>query len=320
VLRDGRKCNTAGRIETALAQGDVVSIFGTPHRPQSNALAENEFSHLKQRLPPLVLPDVSKCTGDEFARHVAGLALLCYKAGRNDTPRRRLAGRTPAQVLAGHVTDPQRQAEQRDKMRRLQRRLLDEADSETRRNRDAATQLLSQAFQELNIRDSTGRVIPRIARYGLEAVMEAIAVVRARRQAGTLPAAHPERFLLNTTRRIAYRNQDTRIFEHLLDLRIKAGQIVLAPLQDELRRLRGELAGDDLLKAVLYRATYSPTAADRVFWRRTFMAYFDSLPLPQRIHKGRWATARIAGRLKLPYMERQYFLSLIARSAAPLVA
>lgn|GEM_PF-2808262 len=320
MLRDGRKCNTAAAIETALNDDGVISQMSTRRRPQSNAIPENEFRQLKDSVPLPELPDPAECTPDQLADDVLTIAMAYYKAGRIGRPRRRLALRTPEQAQAEHTSTPERTEEEKEAMRRVQRRLEAEADSEARRHREATLTLVRQAFDELKLPDPKGKKVPAIAKYGLEAATEAIAVLKARIQAGTPPEAHPERFLLNTTRRIAYHHQDTRLYEHLVDQRIRAGDLVVKPLQEELHCLRTEHSADDFLKAVLYRATASPTAPDRLFWRRVFMAEFESLPPEQRPDKARWAVARIAGRLKLPYLERQYFLSLIAASAVPLVA
>jgi transposase len=282
VIRDNRKCNGAGPIGAVLEGDNVIGMYGTPKRPTSNAIPETAFSHLKQRLPRIVLPEPDKCTREELADAVLDLAIECYKAGRNMTPRRRLKGRSPDQTLAGHRTNPERKAQQRERMVKLQHRMDKERDSETSRNRQATTMLVEEAFEELGMQDSNGRKVERIARYGLEATTEAIGVLKARIQAGTGPDGHKEKFLLNTTRHIAYRNQDTRIFETLLDQRVKAGAIILKPLEDELARLRQELAPEALPRAVLHRAIYSPTRTDRIFWRRTFMADFDRLPIEHR--------------------------------------
>jgi len=320
VLRDGRKCNTAEEIEDALARDRVIGQFGTPRRPQSNTIAETTYSHLKQHVGPAVLPDPPSCTEDDLVDSVALNLMQYYGAGRNVTFRRRLGQRTPLQAQAEHGTTPEREADQRKQMERIKSRLEANLDSPAARNREAAGFLVQESFRELGVADTNGRKVATIAKYGLEAVTEAIGVLNARNQAGTGPDAHPERFLLNTTRHIAYRNQDMRIFETILDKHAKAGRIILKPLEDELTRLRRDLAPEAFLKEILHRTLYSPTLADRVFWRRAFMADFERLPPHERIPRGRWAAARIAGRLKVHYKERQYFLSLIALAAVPLVA
>jgi transposase InsO family protein/DNA-binding XRE family transcriptional regulator len=316
LLRDPRKCNTAADLEEALEKDNVLSMFSGVGRPRNNAQAENGFSLFAQKMPPIHIPD--GLTEPQFARLVLWYVLIAYCAGRNATPRRRLRGKTPAEAYADSAPSDEEKARALEYLAEVRRRIEEEADADRRRCRPAVLELLRAAFAELGLSDPAGRFIPAIARYGHEAALEALAIYRAKRDAGTEPDRNRERYLLGIARHVAYRNEDQRTYEYLLDLRSRAGDLILAPLDQHDAQLRSTLPQQDYRTAVLGLALDSQAAVDRVFWRRRFLLLFQDIPAPDRQEQGRLCARRIACRTTLPHRERDYFISLLAEATMPL--
>jgi len=57
--------------------------------------------------------------------------------------------------------------------------------------------------------------------------------------------------MLGIARNVAYRTEDLRTYEGLLDLRARARDLILVPLEDHDADLRRNLSGSDYLPSVL---------------------------------------------------------------------
>ena len=317
-LRDPRKCNTADTIEKELEKKDVISMFSGVGRPQTNSPAENAFSLFQQKMPPIYIPDG---LGDkEIAQLILWYVLFAYSAGRNQTPRRRLKSKTPAQAFADTAVSEEEKAQARECMLELRRQVEEQEAANRRRCAPAVRKLLCDHFAEHDLDDPRDRYIPQIGAYGLEATAEAIAVFLAKKKAATLPEQHLERYLLGIARNIAYRREDMRTYEHYIDLRAKAGELLLEPLIQHDEHLRADLAPATYRTTLIDLALDSTTKVDRVFWRRRFLELFEALPHAEKQEQGRWCARRIACRIKLHHRERDHFLALLAEAVMPLAA
>jgi len=317
-LRDPRKSNTATDIEEDLDKKKIVSMFSPVGRPQSNSPAENAFSLFQQKMPPIFIPEG---LGDkELAQLILWYVLFAYSAGRNQTPRRRLKSKTPAQAFADTAVSEEEKAQARECLLELRRQVEEQEAKNRRRCAPAVKELLSRHFDEYGLEDPTDRYVPQIGAYGPEAALEAIAVFRAKHEAGTLPERHHERYMLGIARNVAYRREDERTYEQLLDLRAKAGDLILRPLIDHDEQLRADLAPETYRTTLLGLALDSTTKVDRVFWRRRFLELFEALEYGEKQEQGRWCARRIACRSKLPHRERDHFIALLAEAVMPLAA
>ena len=317
-VRDPRKSNTAATIEEELEKKKIVSMFSPVGRPQSNSPAENAFSLFQQKMPPIYIPEGLQ--EKELAQLVLWYVLFAYSAGRNQTPRRRLKGRTPAQAFEDAAISEEQKAQAREQLRELRRRIEEQEAANRRRCAPALKQLLTDFFTENGLDDPNERYIAQIGSYGLEAALEAMAVFLAKKEAGTLPKSNHERYLLGIARNVAYRREDQRTYGHLLDLRAKAGDLVLEPLIKYEKELSATLTPENYRNELLTHALDSSTTIDRFFWRRHFLEIFQALPAAQKQEQGRWCARRIASRSKLPHRERDQFIALLAEAAMPLAA
>jgi hypothetical protein len=317
-LRDPRKCNTADEIEQELDKKNVVSMFPTVRRPQSNSPAETEVGLFEQKMPPIFIPE--GLDEKELAQLVLWYVLFAYSAGRNQTPRRRLKNKTPAEAYAETAATEEEKAQAREELRRLRRQVEENDAANRRRCAPAVAELLAAFFTANGLDDPRDTYIPQIGNYGPEAVLEAMALFGAKQDAGTLPDRHHERYLLGIARNVAYRREDERTYEQLLRLRTKAGDLILDPLVKHDDELAATLTPEAHRKALLNLALDSTTKIDRVFWRRRFLELFQALPQTERHEEGRWCARLTACRTKLPHKERDHFIALLADAAAPLAA
>ncbi|MBM4355105.1 MAG: hypothetical protein FJ109_15195 [Deltaproteobacteria bacterium] len=308
----------AFRLSEGKAKEGMVSMFSSVGRPETNSPCETEFSLFTQKMIDLFFPD--GLSEKELACRVLQYILYAYCAGRNFTPRKRLHHKTPAQAYADTRVPDEEKARVKEILKDLSRRVQEQAAADRRRCAPATLQLLTDSFPDLGLTDPKDTYIPSAATYGLDAASEAIAIFRAKKEAGTLPEDHHERYFLGITRNVAFRNEDQITYERLLDLRAKAGDLVLKPLVEHDADLRSSLAPSDYRAAALDLALCSQAAVDRVFWRRRLLAAFEELPVPQRPDVGRTIARRIANQTRIPHRERDHFISLVARTAVPLAA
>ena len=245
---------------------------------------------------------------------------FAYSAGRNQTPRRRLKGKTPAQAFEDAAISEEQKAQAREQLRELRRRIEEQEAANRRRCAPALKQLLTDFFTENGLDDPNERYIAQIGSYGIEAALEAMAVFLAKTEAGTLSERNHERYLLGIARNVAYRREDQRTYGHLLDLRAKAGDLVIEPLIKHEKELSATLTPENYRNELLNLALDSSTTVDRFFWRRRFLEVFEALSHAHKQQQGRWCARRIASRSKLPHRERDQFIALLAEAAMPLAA
>jgi transposase InsO family protein len=320
LLRDARKCNVSEAVETRLSEAGIISLVSTIGRPQNNSPAENSFSLMGHKLPVPVLPSPESLSPSELGRLVMAHLLLGVCIGRNHTPRLRQGGRTPVRSFAESKPTDEDKARAREELRRLRRQVEAQAQADRLRCQPMTLALVRQALLDLGLSDPKDQFAPAIAHYGLEAALEAISIFQAKKEAGTLPEMHHERYLLGITRNLAYRNEDTRTYEALLDLRAKAGDLVLAPLHAHDSDLAVRLPAKDYLPAVLDLALASPALIDRTYWRRRVLATLETLQPAARNDLGRHCARKVAARQSLRHKERDLFISELARVVMPLVA
>lgn len=320
MLRDARKCNVSEAVETRLSEDGVISMVSTIGRPQNNAPAENAFSLLEQKLPVPALPSPETLSPIELGRLVMAYMLLGVCVGRNHTPRNRLRGRTPAQVFAESQPTEEERAQAKEELRRLKRQVEAQAQHERLRCKPATLEIVREALDDLGLSDPKDRFAPAIARHGMEAALEAVSIFRAKRKADTLPETNQERYMLGIARNVAYRTEDLRTYEGLLDLRARARDLLLVPLEEHDSDLRSRLSDSDYLPAVLDLALSSEALVDRTYWRRKLLDALESLPLERRTEMGRHCARKIAARQSLHHHERDLFISEVARRVVPLAA
>jgi hypothetical protein len=103
----------------------------------------------------------------------------------------------------------------------------------------------------------------------MDALLRAIATFRARHERGTLPPdAEPGRYFAGIVRNLDTRLDLERMGEHLLEIRLRHGDLTLATLQRDLRELQAATPIDRRAQAIVDRALTAAPAIDFRFWAR----------------------------------------------------
>ena len=165
--------------------------------------------------------------------------------------------------------------------------------------------MLDDAFEQLELQDPKGNIRAAIARYSLDAVTNGIAIFRGKRSAGTLPEGVDGRYLLGIVTNISQQDEGLQIIEALLFDRLKARDLLLQPLQNDLDQLFN--THDDpaaLLSSLINRATASERLIDRLFWLGAAADSINNQPFDQHPKMLRLACSRILSVFALPYADR----------------
>lgn len=274
LLSDNRPSNHSPEIHEALEQRGILPMPSTPGRPENKASVEGAFGLFAQTMPLLELPVASP---RERARQFATSVLFAYAAGRNHAPRAGLGGKSAAQRYAEVEPTEQERQQAQQRLTEIKRRIEQRRDTDRRRADPVCRRILEQAFTELALCDPEHHFIPAIARCGLDAALEALAVFRARLEAGASFDCG-ERYLLGIARNVAQRDEDLAVYEHLVELRLRANDLLLEPLRSKDRRRHEQLGTIDYIDAALEDALAAEATIDRIFWRARFLAALERLP------------------------------------------
>jgi len=316
ILTDNKPCNHSEEVTEALDERQILNMAATPGRPQNKSSVEGAFGLFKQKMAPIVLPDHSP---REQARAMLNSILFAYCAGRNHVPLTRLNGRSAAQVFDASSPTQQERDAARERLREIERGIRTRNDRDRRRTDPAALQLVEQAFDQLGLQDPNGFHVRSIARYGLAAVIEAIAIFSAKHQAGVTPTEYPERYLLGIAHNVSLRNEHMATYDALVELRIKARDIVLQPLIEEEQRLQETLTAADYLDHVATLSLSEIATLDRRFWQLKTLATLSKLPDEERQWHARRIQRRLAATYAIPKEQRAHFAQELAAVAVPLI-
>ena len=261
---DNKAPNHCSEVRDGIAPTELLRA--TPGRGQAKAPLEGSFGLFQQTAPPLV---VRGDTPRERARSYLTLLFVIWVWARNGKPRAKLGGRSPAAAYAQDRPTEEQIAATKDHLAELRRR--DELARQTRAQKadPVRRQLLEGALADLGIPDPNGHLAGSLARYGMDAILRAIAVFRARLERGTLPPdADRGRYLAGIVRNLDTRLDLERMSEHLLDIRLRHGDLTLAALNRELRELRAATPAAEHAQAAVDRALAAYASIDFRFWSR----------------------------------------------------
>ena len=320
VTLDNRPSNhTAGVREVVVEQDGASLLRSTPGRGQSKAPMEGAFGLFAQEMPELV---VAGETARDRARSILQLAATAYARGRNGRRRRKLGGRTPAEVYQSARPTAEDVEAARRYLAELARR-----QEEMRRTREAKAdpvrrQLLTEELARCGIEDPNQRLATELARYSLAAIVEGLAIFRAKQDEAVLPyGADPGRYLAGIIRNRDAQRQDTLLADHLLELRVRSGEISLAGLErqaDEFERTRARC---ELPGLYLRRALEAQPLVDFRFWLRRLQKAVAGLDPPRlRRASQNWLVRTVTKALQIPRERRRALLAAITEGLATATA
>jgi hypothetical protein len=261
---DNRPSNHTDEVRDAVAPTELVRT--TPGRGQSKAPLEGAFGLLEQTAPPLV---VRGGDNHELARSILQLLVTIWAWTRNHRPRRRLGGRSPAEVYRSTPPPtPEELAEVLAHLRELKRRSDLARRTEEAKADPVRRQLLVEEMEALGLEDPDGRVATECARYSLEAILRGLAIFSAKRAEATIPpTADPARYLAGIIRRVNEQRELEAFAQHYLRLRLRANELSRAPLERAAADLRRSTRPTRLPQAFLDRALEVTAKLDFWFWR-----------------------------------------------------
>jgi hypothetical protein len=313
VLLDNKPSNHTPEVDAAL--GETLRIRATSERPQNKAHVEGGFGLFKSTAPPLV---VVGATGREIAESVLRLAITTFFRAANHRPRADRGGRSRVQINADTAT-----LEQIDEARRAlneicRRQELAHRTLEARQNPEVRA-YLDRVFDRIALLDPTRSVRVAIARYPLDAIVDAVAIFEGKRAAGTLPPDADARYLLAIARNIAAVNEGARVTEALLRERMAQRDYMLAALEAERLRVLSDPSTLDMqLKAFADRACEVDAVLDRRYWLLVIVDVIRSQTPARHAELATIVSRRIHATFRIRPHERREAVRFILDRVVPL--
>lgn len=258
---DNRPSNLTPAVETAIAP--TVLLASTPGRGPAKAPIEGAFGLFAQIAPPLA---IWGRTEREIARSTLQLVLTVFAWARNGKPRTRLGGRTPRDFYLDANATPEDIEAALAWFRELQRR-----QERIRLTREARLDpvrltLLAEGLAKLDIPDPDGRIARQLATFSRDAIVRGLAIYEAKRDTGTLPEDADHCYLGGIIRNIHERQELELTGRHLLEQRLRLGDLVLGPLEVQAERIRESLQAVQLPREFVDQALRAGPSIDFRFW------------------------------------------------------
>ena len=314
-LLDNRHSNHTDEVTEAL--GDTMKIRRTQGRPQNGAHVEGAFGLFQQMAPGVVIDTRDQ---RELARQALLLVVLTWARTLNHRPQDDHGGRSRARRYLDDAPTPEdveaaRQA-LRDRLRKQEKARL----TQQARLDPVARQVLDEFFERLGLLDPEGNVRDAIAGFPLDAILASTPIFEAKHENGTLPEGAGARYLLGIVRRIADEDEGLAIAEKLWQARRKAGDLVLARL-DEQREEHLEDAPDpmDLVQRFTDLAMDTDRALDRAFWLRATADTIEDEPKQEHRAMFLVAARRIYATHRVPKKQRNAATRRLAAMILPIV-
>jgi len=294
---------------------DTTLLRSTPARGQSKAPIEGAFGLFQQALPSLAVPD---CTPREQARSVLSLVFQAWCRGRNGKPRKKFGKSTPAQVYTNARPTAEEVDDARLWIQELQRRQQQAQATREARRDPVRIEQLTRGLADLSIPDPDRRLTVALAGYSREAIASGLAIFHAKQDNGTVPSdADPGRYLGGIIRNRHEQLELERVSVHLLEQRIRLGDLTLAPLQLAARQLQAVMSPLELPKALVDNALEATTAVDFRFWGEAAAVALSQLSDDQRPLFYRSLCWRIAATYATDRHRRADLIARLADAVAP---
>lgn len=261
---DNKAPNLSAEVKDGITPTELLRA--TPGRGQAKAPLEGSFGLFQQTAPPLV---IRGDTPRERARSYLALLFVIWAWARNGKPRAKLRGRSPAEAYAQDRPSEAQLAATKEHLAELRRR--EELARQTRAQKSDPVRrtLLVGALADLGIPDPKEHLAGSLARYGMDALLRAIAAFRARLERDTVPPdAEHGRYFAGIVRNLDTRLDLERMAEHLLEIRLRHGDLTLAALNRELQALRAASPAAQHPQAAVDRALAADASIDFRFWTR----------------------------------------------------
>lgn len=243
--------------------------------------------------------------------------MTAWARGRNGKPRKRLHGRTPAQVYAESRPTPEEIREAMDWFQELARRQERARLTREARRDPIRIALLTQGLTELGIPDPDQRLAVDLAIYAREAIVRGLATFRAKQDLGSVPPdADPGRYLGGIIRQLHTRLELERTSCHLLEQRIRLGDLTLAPLKRAAEQLRDQTPSPERPQVFLDHALAAASTIDFRFWGQAASEALEALSVNRRTDLYPHLCRRIAASFKTDRERREDLIDRMAKAVA----
>ncbi len=308
ALADNKPSNHSDEVKQVMDESDIILMPSTPFRPENKSTVEGAFGLFAQTMPDIILHSRSP---RRLVSRVMFYVLWAYCAGRNQAPQQARNGKSAADLFEeAEVSAEDRQAA-KNRLLEIKKRILMRRDADRRREDPVVRTMMAREFEDLSLSDPEGRFVAALARLGLGPALEAVAVFKAKMNAGRLRTDFPQRYLLGIAHNVAEREEDLAVFHELLRLRTEAHDLLLSPMLDDLNELVS-LPTTEFIGAVFERLRLATAFVDRRFWMARLIDAFASLKATLRQVHGPWLAKRVACLFGLPRTERDSLIAALA--------
>jgi len=317
VTLDNRPSNFAPPIHDALASTEL--LHSTPGRGQSKAPVEGSFGLFEQSLPsPIVIKvDNDRATARDIVQQIA----TAFFRGRNGRPRRKLGGLTPSEAY--NQTNLSQEQIEHAKTHILELRRRANLARQTREERadPVRRQLLAEQLKLLGIDDPAGEHALSLCGYAMSAIVRGIAIYRTKKEKNNLPSEHdPYRYLGGIIRNVDTSEHLARMAQHLLALRLRAGDLQMVPLREHAESIRTDLPVAQATRRYVDAALNARSELAFRFWRSQAQGAIASIEPQQAIDLYRNLVRVIARASTVSSQRREQLIATLAGAVAPVAA
>jgi hypothetical protein len=179
-------------------------------------------------------------------------------------------------------------------------------------------ELLTQGLADLGISDPNRRLAIALAGYAREAIIHGLAIFRTKQELGTLPAtAEPGRYLGGIIRQENTKLELERFSVHILEQRIRLGDLTLGPLKRAANQMRTDVSPAALPQSFVDRALDASYTVDFQFWSQAAAAALSTLPQARRISLYTYLCQRIGASFKTHRERRKELIAKLASVMVP---
>ena len=215
------------------------------------------------------------------------LVFTAWARGRNGKPRNKWKGETPIATYFKNQPSPQDIHAARAWIGELQRRQEHFQATRAARREPVRLQLLAEELAGLHIPDPDSRLAQALAGYEQEAIARGLAVFRTKQQRNTLPPdADAGRYLGGIIRQLHIRFELEAFSQHILEQRLRLGDLTLAPLSRAAQQLRATASPAEWPQALVDQCLDATTTVDARYWAQLAAESLSIVPIPQRTPRG----------------------------------
>lgn len=315
LLLDNRESNHTDTVVQALGD-DTIKIRSTLGRAQNKAHVEGAFGLFAQTAPPIRL---ETATERELGRQALTLAVSIWGRTLNHKPRADRAGRSRVDIYREQRPTPEKIDTAKRALEEQRQRQEKAYETQRARENPIVRALLQKELPRLELDDPDGNIQRAIARYPLAAVVSAISIFEAKRDANTLPEGAAARYLLGITRNVSQEAEDRAMTEALIRLRLQVRDAAMEPLDAERRLIieRTSSVPPESVKQLVARALEAAGNLDHLFWLGAIGDVIAARPSDEQIGLFRSAAAMIRTAYRVTHERRQQaILTLAARCPA----